>query len=101
MRVWPLARAEVEKPTMHTGGALYDPYTWYADLGVHDVWLVRRITALRALLPALYDGYNKDDYLPLKQQCGIAPTGILALPWHPARLVDARRHLHLGRGAPR
>ena len=85
---------------MHTGDALRDPHTWLAALGVSDTLLVRRITALLALLPALYDDYNDDDYLRLTQRCGIAPTGILALPWHPARLADARRHLHLGHKAP-
>jgi hypothetical protein len=85
---------------MHTGNALRDSHTWLAAFGVHDARLVRRITALRALLPAQYDGYNADDYLPLTRRCDIAPTGILALPWHPARLAEARRHLHLGRKAP-
>jgi hypothetical protein len=100
MILWPPASEETDEPTMHTGDALCDPHSWPAVLGVNDTLLVRRITALLALLPALYDGYSEDDYLPLKRRCGIAPTSILALPWHPARLADARRQLHLGRKAP-
>jgi hypothetical protein len=59
--------------------------------------LVRLHATLQDLLPALAD---HEHYILLNRPCGVSPQRILALPWHPGRLADARRRRQAGSKPP-